>query len=239
MADVFKKIKGLFIVDESTDETTDNQEETTEEAVVETPTEKPTPTQTVTYTQTYNATSNISSSMVGSGAVDSAILDSLIAALAEANQPGFDFFEFKNAVKSMESIPMDDATKYRTVFATAATMGVTVDALLQSSEYYKAILQKEKENFDHELLNQVELNVKSKERELEALNQDILHKSELIQQLTKEIQLKQEQSTEVKKSLIETMDKIEMTKKNFVASFDTIFKQVEDDTQKINMYLKS
>jgi hypothetical protein len=241
---ILKNIKSLFI-----EETIDPNAEATEDTAQEPkPESKPQPQSTnpaattVNYSNAYNASANLNttpntSSSLG-GTMDAVVLDSLMQALEANNQQGFDFLEFKNAVKALQNLPMDDATKFRSAFATAATMGVTVEALLQSSAFYKSVLEQEKGSFEQELMNQVEMNIKAKERELEQVNADIIAKSEQIKLLTEQITAQQQQSTELKKGLIDVMDKIEITKKNFEATFRMVTQQIDDDVAKINTYLK-
>ena len=52
---------------------------------------------------------------------------------------GFDYLEYRRSLKSLETFPMDEATKFRSSYATASTMGVTVEKLLESIEFYNVI----------------------------------------------------------------------------------------------------
>lgn len=230
-----KNIKSLFIEETPSTEKEVKKDEKTES---NSSNETVLTDQTVQYTQTYQATSNVVSGSNLGGNMDEKIFDSLMEALQTHNQEGFDFMEFKNAVKALQNMPMDDATKYRSAFATAATLGVTLDSLLQSSAYYKSVLETEKAKFDQELANQMEGNVKAREMELDQINQDILSKSEQIKKLTEEIAAQQQQSTEIKKTLVEVIDKIEITKKNFESTYQNVIQKIEEDVQKMNMYLK-
>src|SRR5690242_18768533 len=78
--------------------------------------------------------------VASAGASDQRIMSALLKALEENNMDGFDFLEFKNSLKALSQMPLDEATKFRSAFATASTMGVTVAKLLDSVDYYKKVL---------------------------------------------------------------------------------------------------
>ena len=90
---------------------------------------------------------------------------------------GFDYFEFKQSLATLSKMPLDEATQFKSAFATAATMGITKENLLQSADYYKKVLHKEKEKFDVAVKGQNNANVLKKKEELETLKKVILEKS--------------------------------------------------------------
>ncbi len=118
------------------------------------------------------------------GDLDQRIFDSLEKALEENNQQGFDFLEFKNSLKTLAGIIPDEATRYKSAYATAATMGVTVDRLLESAAFYQSVLEKERDNFTRAVNQQVDLNVTAKQKDVERLQALIGQKAEQIKRLT-------------------------------------------------------
>ena len=101
-----KNIKGLFIeeVPDPADKKKEIKKEPENKAEESPKNEKAT---------TVNYTSNQTQQVKGTtgGTIDNKIFDSLMEALDANNQEGFDFLEFKNAVKALQSMPMDDMTK--------------------------------------------------------------------------------------------------------------------------------
>ncbi len=75
--------------------------------------------------------------------LDDKYLKSLLNALERENIKGFDYLEFKQAVQNLLAMNMDTATALRSAFATAQTMGLTKEKLLQSAEHYIAVLMSE------------------------------------------------------------------------------------------------
>ncbi|MBL0078152.1 MAG: hypothetical protein IPP53_03235 [Bacteroidetes bacterium] len=153
MAFDFNKLKGLFIVQDPEVPKVENTENTKNEVPSKNSTKKE-------ITQP-----NISLP----AAVDDKIRDTLLQALADNNMEGFDYFEFKQSLATLSKMPLDEATQFKSAFATAATMGITKENLLQSADYYKKVLHKEKEKFDVAVKGQNNANVLKKKEELETL----------------------------------------------------------------------
>ncbi len=174
----------------------------------------------------------------GKVGLDDKILESLSKAIETNNMAGFDFFEFKTSIKALESLPMDEATKYRSAFATASTMGVNLEKLVQSADYYKDVLVKEKAKFDEALSLQVDRNVVDKQKLVESMNSDILKKSEEIKKLTEQIQSMQAEIEKHQTFITEANSKIEATKGNFEYTYSHLMSQMNDDVAKMKQYLK-
>jgi len=225
---VLKNIKSLFIVDET--QAAENQKEQ--------PQTKPTtPTQT-TPPPLPTTGSTLPPPMPGAPVLDQRIFDSLQKALEENNQQGFDFLEFKNSLQTLASIIPDEATRYKSAYATAATMGLTVDKLVQSAKFYQSVLTRERENFDKAVLQQVDLNVTAKQKEVERLQALIQQKAEQIKKLTEEIAAHQEEMGKAQGIITEAATKIETTKNNFHFTLDTVMNQIQNDITNIERYLK-
>jgi hypothetical protein len=172
------------------------------------------------------------------GTLDQRIFDSLQKALEDSNQPGFDFLEFKNSLQTLAGIIPDEATRYKSAYATAATMGLTVDKLLQSAKFYQGILTREKENFDKAVNQQVDLNVTAKQKDAERLQALIQQKAEQIKKLTEEIAAHQAEMTQAQSVITEAANRIEATKQNFYHTLDIVTGQIQNDVTNIERYLK-
>jgi competence CoiA-like predicted nuclease len=230
MSNVLKNIKSLFIVDETP---TENQPQTnTTEQKQNTPVNQTPPPLPKTNTVP-------SSAMSGAAVLDQRIFDSLQKALEDSNQPGFDFLEFKNSLQTLATIIPDEATRYKSAYATAATMGLTVEKLLESAKFYQGILSREKENFDKAVVQQVDLNVTAKEKEVERLQTLIQQKAEQIKRLTEEITAHQEEMNKAQGIITEAASKIEATKSNFYFTLDAVMGQIQHDIANIERHLRS
>jgi hypothetical protein len=68
------------------------------------------------------------------------------------NIPGPDYEEFVMALDKMKSQPMDEASKFKNVFITLESMGLTVPKLIEAAGFYKECFAKSKAQFDNDLL---------------------------------------------------------------------------------------
>jgi uncharacterized coiled-coil protein SlyX len=226
---MLKSLKSLFIVDDS-----DGKEVTPEkkkESKKESKEEKPKETIVNKPLRSSTTTSTI-------GTVDKAIMEKLLGAIEKNNLEGFDYLEFKKALKALEKIPMDEATKYRSTFATASTMGVTLGKLVDSTNHYVKVLDNENAVFLKAFEGQISSKVGDKEKEILQFEAIIKEKSERIKQLTEEITKHQNQITDLRQVVDESKMKIDKTKNDFKMSYLHLRTQLEQDIQKMKQYLK-
>ncbi|MCC7520034.1 MAG: hypothetical protein IT220_00220 [Flavobacteriaceae bacterium] len=172
------------------------------------------------------------------GVVSQPILDKLLGVINQSNQSGFDYIEFKNSLKALEKMGLDEKTMYRSAFATAQTIGVSVPNLVSSIDFYKKILNKENSEFSNALNVQVNAKVADKEKEIEGYKSMIAEKEKQLALLTQEIE-KHKQSIQSLSSKIETDRlQIDKTKSDFVVTFDFIMQQLDGDAKKIKEFLE-
>ena len=221
---MLKNLKSLFIVDDSSDEKKEPVDKNKPSAE-----KKEAPS---TPKSTVDAPINTT------GKVDDGILDKLLQAIEKNNLDGFDYLEFKKALKALEKIPMDEATKFRSTFATASTMGVTLDKLVESTTHYINVLDKENTTFLKAFEGQLTSKVGNKEKEIVQFDAIIKEKSAKIKQLTEEIAKHQTQITELRKIVDESKTKIDKTKNDFKLSYLHLRTQLEQDVEKMKQYLK-
>ncbi len=176
--------------------------------------------------------------------VDKRQYDILMQAILDSNLDGFDYLEFKNSLQALDNIPMDEQTKYRSAFATASTMGLTLEKLFSTADYYKKVLEREKEKFRDALQAKVSEGIAYKEQEKGRLAQEIENKTAKIAQLNKQIDQLNAEIEEHKAQLnnkqseLDTLeDKITQTRDNFLATYDYIHDQFDSDLAKIQQYL--
>lgn len=213
MAIDLSKLKSLFIVDDTKQtEQTENKDETT-------------------------STENKMVQPVIQGNVDQSILDTLFKSLTENNLQGFDYFEYKQSLKTLRGM-LDEQTAFKSAFATAATMGITKEKLLETANFYVKVLAKEKEKFDEAARSQGGGAVDAKKKEIELTTKSISDKSEQIRKLTDEISAAQTKINELNAFVLQAENKIAETSKNFIASFNTINSEINTDIEKIKQYIQ-
>jgi predicted nuclease with TOPRIM domain len=213
MAIDLHKLKSLFIVDDTKQtENKENKEQTDSE-------------------------NNTTVPPVIQGNVDQSILDTLFKSLSNNNLQGFDYFEYKQSLKTLRGM-LDEQTAFKSAFATAATMGITKDKLLETANFYVKVLEKEKEKFDEAARSQGGGAVDAKKKEIELATKSIADKSEQIRKMTDEISAAQAKINELKAFVLQAENKIAETSKNFVASYNTISTEINTDIEKIKQYIQ-
>lgn len=172
------------------------------------------------------------------GKITPKFMDILLKAMETQNLDGFDYLEYKQSLRSLEKMPMDEATRYQSAYAMAQTMGATPDKLVKTAQHYVDVLKKEELKFEEALANQQKTQIGSKQGEIGKLEEVIQQKAEQIKQLTKEIEEHQRRSEQLKKEIKQASGKVESTKNNFIASYNALVAQINQDMDRMRKYLK-
>ena len=174
---------------------------------------------------------NFTSTQSIQGIVDNKFVEVLTAVIEENNQPGQDYFEFKQAVENMNSLPMPEQQKFQTVYSVLGLQGCTKEGLLLSLDKYIQLIQGEKSNFDTEMKHQFQSKVQSKLDEVDRSKKELAELSGRIQELnTKILTLQQEAGSEEMS--------LRATEANFQASADVIVNEMLGDKQKITTFIQ-
>jgi hypothetical protein len=170
--------------------------------------------------------------------IDNSILDRLIKAIEDNNQAGFDYLEYRRSLKSLAELPMEESIKFQSAFATASTMDVTLEKLLDSIEFYKKVLLNEKDNFFKASKLQYAQNVEGRIKEKQTVSDLIKEKSLMIQKLTEEIRAHQAHLEELNKLVGIAEEKIRQTSESFTQALQFLMLQMEQDGEKLKQYIK-
>ncbi|MEL7020730.1 MAG: hypothetical protein AAGK47_03925 [Bacteroidota bacterium] len=227
---VFKNIKSLFIVEddelikkETGKSTAKPRKQPTRTKPVATPTDSPVMPE---------------STSGEPGKISSKFTDVLFRAMEAADLDGFDYLEFKKSLRSLSKMPMDEATRYKSAFAMAQTMGVTPQKLIDSATHYINVLKREEDKFEKALAGQQSQQIGNKMQQITQLDNLVQQKAAQIKQLTSEIEQHQQQSEQLKKEIQTRTTKIETTKNDFIASFNALVKQIDGDMKNMKQYLQ-
>jgi hypothetical protein len=189
------------------------------------PIEKPKPTGK----GSKNPVQSVSATTV-QGVADNKFIDLLEGIIEKSNQPGQDYFEFKQALENMNSLPMDEKTKFQTVYQVLSLQGCTKAVLLTSLDKYIQIIQDEKSSFDTEMQSEYVKRVQTKldeaensKKELEGLTKRLAELNGVILTASQEAQAEEM--------------KIRATEANFKASADVIISEMIGDKNKINNFI--
>lgn len=226
MGKIFKNIKSLFV--EEIEDTS-------------TPTPKSKPKETTKNTQntaprtTVHRPTNTSTNVEGQA--DQKFLDILLKAMEANNLDGLDYLEFKQSLQALSKMPMDEETRFKSAYAMAASMGATPEQLVHTAKHYIGVLTKEEKKFEGALQQQIDTKIGRQQQEVAAMEKSIQEKSERIKQLTNQITQIQKKVQTTKTSMQEASQKINVTKSNFIASYNELRGQIESDIEKMTQYL--
>lgn len=163
----------------------------------------------------------------------------LSAALEKQNQTGFDYLEFRQALKNLAKMPMDESTRFQSAYAMAQTMGVTAPLLVESAKGYLEILQGEQTRFNEAHAQQRSRLIGNREEEIKQLELQIKQKTEQIELLSKQIEEHKQHTENIRKEVGESTVKIENTRADFETTYETVAGQIKEDLAKMQQYLQS
>lgn len=167
-----------------------------------------------------------------SGVVDDKFLDMLWSVIEQNNMPGQDYFEFKQAIESMSSLPIDERNKFLTTFTIFQSQGCKKESLTTSVDNYINVIKSELSNFNSEFENQKHQKVTSRLEKVEETKKKVQRLNEEIVELNNFILSETQAAQQEEMSL-------RMTANNFETSAQKIISVLESDKNKINTYIPS
>lgn len=176
-------------------------------------------------------------SLFSADGLDDRSLEFLAGAIEKNNLPGFDYFEFKRAVVALRELQLDEATAYKSAFATAATLGLTKEKLIETAGYYRNVVVKEKEQFDEALGKQTATKVAARQDDIKRLRDQIeRHKAE-VTRLQDEIASYLTQIEQSDGAVKLEAEKIEKNRKAFETTHQSLLIQMDQDIENIHKLL--
>lgn len=225
------KLKSFFIVEEEGSAKKASAKSATKKTIEKktTPKSNPTPNKEVATT---------ASSVPQSGKPTTKFMEIMFGAMEKHNLDGFDYLEFKQSLKSLEKMPMDEQTRFQSAFAMAKTMGATPEKLIEAAAHYLKVLLHEEKKFEQALENQRARQIGGREKQIKDMEVGIQQKAQHIKKLTQEIEQSQKQLAGIKKQISGAVSKVETTKNNFIASYNVVVSQIQSDVENMKKYLK-
>ncbi len=161
--------------------------------------------------------------------LDKKSLEFLLKAIEKNNQNGFDYLEFKQALIRLGDLNIDEATAIKTAFATASTVGLTKDKLVESADYYLTVLKEEFKQFNSALEKQMESRVHSREKQKTSLESKKAGIEKKIKALTTELNELQTRLDNIDAEADEARNKIEETSERFGQTLHALTQRIESD----------
>lgn len=169
--------------------------------------------------------------------LDEKSLQFLARILVKNDQSGFDYLEFKQSLKALKEMNMDEVTAMKSAYTTATTMGLTKDKLLASALHYQKLLSIEREHFNEELKRQLDKKVGGQIEEADRLKQTLTAIEAQIADLqNKGIQAKKTLE-ELETSISQEKGKLEETKAAFESTLEGLVRLIDVDIKQIDKHI--
>ena len=223
---MFGKLAGLFIETEEEPKKEDNKEEPAQQAA---------PPQSTASQPTVSQPTQAPPVIISG--VNEEMAEFLFSSIQEADLPGFDYPEFKQALNNMSTVALPENQKFQTVFATASTLGLTKEKLVSSIEHYQEVINKKKEEFGLHVQSMIENEISSREALKAQKEQTIAELNEQIQKAQMEIASKQQEVLQISNEINEHNLKIQQTASSFEATYNFVSGKLEEDKNKVNSYI--
>jgi hypothetical protein len=219
---MFEKLTSLFVeMDKEPDKTEDVKVEKPKKGRISTVPPVPTPTVPI----------------ITSASVNDDMAKVLNSAIEGASRGDFDYLKFRNALAALASAPLPEPQKFQTVYATASTMGLTKEKLVDSIDFYQGVIDKKKTEFADEVQAMLAQEVGTREKTKAQKEQEIADLQEKIRQAQASIAETQQEILTVTTEINEQNLRIQQTSSAFEATFAFVSGKLQEDKAKIQTYI--
>ncbi len=164
---------------------------------------------------------------------DEKSLSFIVNALEKSNLQGFDYLEFIQAVEKLKNLPMEEELAFRSAFSTVSTVGLDKASLLETSQYYLEVLQKERKVFKQSVEDRRLIKIERQKRRIESLEKEVESLKKRIEELQLKINDYNQEQEEIKQSLGAEEEKIFLTEKIFDETIESVISKIESDIKLI------
>lgn len=169
--------------------------------------------------------------------IDERFAGVLLKALEKKNLDGFDYLEFKQSLAALDKQGIKGETAIKSAYAMATTMGLSIDKLVKSAEYYRKVLRDEKAQFEASMQKHYAQNVEGKRKETGSLNKKIADWQGKIDQLNEQIEAAKAKIESADAEIEAAKKKGEETQQGFEAALQVIDQAILDDIDDIKRLL--
>lgn len=172
------------------------------------------------------------------GQVDKDMLGILEEAILSSNLPGFDYIEFRDSLMRMQGVPMTEEQKFQAVYATAQSMGVTKQVLIDANDHYLKVIASKDAEFAQFIEGATKSKITSVEATVAKISEDIEAEANEIKRLTESIQSRRKQQDELNVQLLQAKQDIQNKQTAYEATRNAVVNNLTADRAKIDTYLK-
>ena len=178
--------------------------------------------------------------VAGTANIDRKFVQHFVELLEKANLPGPDYFEYKQALQSMEGLSLGEEKQFQAAWASFKAMGGAKDitVLKSSADQYLAILDKDRASFLKDVEKAINDRVGSLQQEHKKLEENNTAFVQQMADLQKKIDDNKNRLGQIAGEITEQSSKINANKENFEVTYKSFVEQINSDMTKINQYIK-
>jgi chromosome segregation ATPase len=162
---------------------------------------------------------------------------SLFSAVKEKSEGGMDYIKFKQSVKNLKDMNMDDATSLKSAYATASTLGITKEELLKSINGYKAVIDHKRDEFILAMQKSITERISEPEESINEMKSQIEKINKEIELMKEKQQQYQDLITKTSSEIEEAKAKIDQRKLEFVQVYESFSGILSSDEEQIGRLL--
>lgn len=181
----------------------------------------------ITSIQTPSALNTDNAQLEGTSRED--IIQFLKKILADNNIPGPDYNEFITALESLKTAPLDERTKFTTIFAGFKAQNVTPGRLIETAKMYIKILDQKKQSFQSEAAQHV--------AEKDVAQKALIKENEKIDAQMQQLATKKLENDTQYKALGTEIQGVNQNKTDFENTCTTMVGEIERNVTLIDQYL--
>ncbi|GAB3336025.1 hypothetical protein GCM10027299_45630 [Larkinella ripae] len=174
------------------------------------------------------------------GSVDTKFVDHFASVLSKANQPGPDYFEFRETLKNLANLNLSEDQQYQAAWASFKAMGGSGDVavLVSSANQYLSALTNDQQAFSRTVdaaLNEKVGGLTNEQKQLQTENEQLARQ---ILELQKKIDVNNDRLAKIGGEIDEQSQKIAQNKSNYEATLAVFLGQIKRDLLKLGEYIK-
>jgi uncharacterized phage infection (PIP) family protein YhgE len=186
------------------------------------------------------ATPATASQPLPTGAVDAKFAEHFANVLAKNNLPGPDYFEFREALRSLSALGLGEDQQYQAAWASFKALGGAPDVtqLTGTANQYLAILGKDREAFGQSVEAAIAERVGGLQREQQQLQADTENLTRQLAEIQQKLAANQTRLAAIGGEVAEQSGKLNQNRQNYEATYGHFTGQIRNDLAKITRYLK-
>ena len=155
----------------------------------------------------------------------------------QGNFQGPDYQEFTDALKEVENEPMDEKSKFTTIFVGFKVQGVTKSRLLETGSKYVAMINDQVTGFNTEIDNLLNTEVAQKQAKSAAIVQENVEIENQMRLLTEKKNKNNELVNKINMEVSEQVSALNIKKSSFQSAASDFISNINANIEKIKQYL--